>query len=72
MEILGLCRSDHLWMQDDQNGRKMTVFPSDHKTRLTHFTMSENNIFSSEQPRLSADDNTIMKLPWFPRIIISF
>jgi hypothetical protein len=61
----------HLCVQDDQNGQKMMVLPSAEKARLTHFILSKN-IFSSKQPSLTADGNTIMNLPWYPRKIVHF
>jgi hypothetical protein len=52
-----------IYLQDDQNGRKIMVLPSADKARQTHFT-----ILSSEQPSLSADGNT-MNLPFHKEIL---
>jgi hypothetical protein len=60
-------------MQDDQNGQKTMVLTSAEETGLTflydckiYFSLV-NNIGS-----LTADVNTIMNLPWYPRKIIHF
>jgi hypothetical protein len=62
----------HLCMQDDQNGRKTRVLTSAEETRLTCFILLQNIFFCSKQPSLTADVNTIMNLPWYPRKIVYF
>jgi hypothetical protein len=59
-------------MQDDQNGQKMMVLTSAEETRLTRFILLQNIFFWSNQPSLTADVNTIINLPWYPRKIIHF
>ena len=65
-------RRMHLCMQDDQNGQKMMVLTSAEETRLTCFILLQNIFFWSNQPSLTADVNTIINLPWYPRKIIHF
>ncbi len=62
----------HLCMQDDQNGQKMMVLTSAEETRLTCFIQLQNIFFWSNQPSLTADVNTIINLPWYPRKIVHF
>ncbi len=59
-------------MQDDQNGQKMMVLTSAEETRLTCFILLQNIFFWSNQPSLTADVNTIINLPWYPRKIVHF
>jgi hypothetical protein len=65
-------RRMHLCMQDDQNGQKMIVLTSAEETRLTCFILLQNIFFWSNQPSLTADVNTIINLPWYPRKIVHF
>ena len=65
-------RRMHLCMQDDQNGQKMMVLTSAEETRLTCFILLQNIFFWSNQPSLTADVNTIINLPWYPRKIVHF
>jgi hypothetical protein len=53
-------------MQDDQNGQKTMVLPSDDKTRQPRFILSKI-YFKSQRPSLAADGNTIMNLPWYQK-----
>ncbi len=62
----------HLCMQDDQNGQKTLVLTSAEETRLTCFILLQNIFFWSNQPSLTADVNTIINLPWYPRKIVNF
>ena len=59
-------------MQDDQNGQKTMVLTSAEETRLTCFILLQNIFFRSNQPSLTADVNTIINLPWYPRKIVIF
>jgi hypothetical protein len=59
-------------MHADQNGQKMMVLTSAEETRLTCFKLFQNASFCSKQPSLTADVNTIMNLPWYPRKIVIF
>jgi hypothetical protein len=59
-------------MQNDQNGQKTMVLTSAEETRLTCFILLQNTFFCSKQPSLTADVNTIMNLPWYPRKIDHF
>jgi hypothetical protein len=65
-------RRMHLCMQDDQNGQKMMVLTSAEETRLTCFILLQNIFFWSNQPSLTADANTIINFPWYPRKIVHF
>ncbi len=65
-------RRMHLCMQDDQNGQKTMVLTSAEETRLTCFILLQNIFFWSNQPSLTADVNTIINLPWYPRKIVHF
>ncbi len=65
-------RRMHLCMQDDQNGQKMMVLTSAEETRLTCFILLQNIFIWSNQPSLTADVNTIINLPWYPRKIVHF
>ncbi len=65
-------RRMHLCMQDDQNGQKMMVLTSAEESRLTCFILLQNIFFWSNQPSLTADVNTIINLPWYPRKIVHF
>ncbi len=65
-------RRMHLCMQDDQNGQKMMVLTSAEETRLTCCILLQNIFFWSNQPSLTADVNTIINLPWYPRKIVHF
>ncbi len=62
----------HLCMQDDQNGQKTMVLTSAEETRLTCFILLQNIFFWSNQPNLTANVNTIINLPWYPRKIVHF
>ena len=65
-------RRMHLCMQDNQNGQKTMVLTSAEETRLTCFILLQNIFFWSNQPSLTADVNTIINLPWYPRKIVHF
>ncbi len=54
------------------NSRKTTVLTSAEETRLTCFILLQNIFFWSNQPSLTADVNTIINLPWYPRKIVHF
>jgi hypothetical protein len=62
----------HLCMQDDQNGQKTIMLTSSEENRLTCFILLQNIFFCNKQPSLTADVNTIMNLPWYPRKIVHF
>jgi hypothetical protein len=55
----------HLFMQDDQNGQKTMVLTSAEEYILLQI------FFCSKQPSPTADVNTIINLPWYPRIRFS-
>jgi hypothetical protein len=59
-------------MQDNKNAPKTVVLTSAEETRLTCFILLQNIFFCSKQPSLTADVNTIMNLPWYPRKIVHF
>jgi len=65
-------RRMYLCMQDNQNGQKMMVLTSAEETRLTCFILLQNIFFWSNLPSLTADVNTIINLPWYPRKIVHF
>jgi hypothetical protein len=54
-------------MQDDQNSLKTMVLTSAEVTKLTCFILLQNIANN-----LTADVNTIMNLPWYPRKIVHF
>jgi hypothetical protein len=51
---------------------KTIVLTSAKDTKLTCFILLQNIFFCNKQPSLTADVNTIMNLPWYPRKIAHF
>jgi hypothetical protein len=73
IEILGLeVGCTYLCMQNNQNGQKTMVVTYAEETRLSCFILLHTILFCSKQPSLTADVNTILNLPWYPRKIALF
>jgi hypothetical protein len=55
-------------MQDDENGQKIDGVT----ISCLPFLPSRTCIIIRQEPNLTADGNTMLNLPWYPRKIVSF